>query len=377
MEDLMGESMRILLLGAGTMARQHAAAARALGRAVELHAADPSADAREAFGSAFPEALLHDDVDAMLAEPAREGDLAIVATPPWLHRTHIEAAVRSGRHVLGEKPLLMAEEDLRPVAQLLEETGRVLGCCSVRFLANPATREVARLIEDGELGDVYAVRWLQGFHRMRSGIEWQPESPWFMDRSRNGGGVVMDWAPYDLTILDSLFAPRRVTVLHAAMSQPELSAELAADAVFDVETHAVATLLYEVADGRRIPIHFERQSGSFERDLAESTINGTKGSVSWTCQGWEGAIEIALRNAADEDGKTRVLAPPGEDWFDRAPLFSMIDRLEGRPAHALTGADALFQAAILRALYSAAERGEPVTVERADWAGAPVAPPKS
>ncbi|MBJ17899.1 MAG: Gfo/Idh/MocA family oxidoreductase [bacterium] len=367
----MAQSPRLYLVGAGTMARQHAQASAALARDVDLHAADPSPQARETFAALFPNATLHEDAEAMLASSSEETDLVVIATPPWLHRSYIETASRSGRHVLCEKPLLMNKEDIEAVAETLRETGRLLGCCSVRFLANPANRRVAELVECGELGDIYSVRWLQGSHRLRSGIEWQPESPFFLDKSRNGGGVVMDWAAYDLCILQDILHPHTIRVLHATMTQPELPAEPAPTTVFDVETHAVATLLYECPEGSPIPVHFERQSGSFDRDLSESTINGTRGSVSWSCMGWEGDIELCLRNAEEEQGKAQILAPPAEGWFDRAPLGAMLDLIEGRPHHALVGADALFQAAVLRAIYEAAETGREVVVERDAFADVP------
>jgi predicted dehydrogenase len=370
----MSDSLRLFLVGAGTMARQHAEAAQALGRELQLHAADPSHEAREDFATLFPKAELHEDAEAMLAKPAAANDLVIVATPPWLHRAHIESATRSGRHVLCEKPLLMSAEDIEGVAAVLRETGRLLGCCSVRFLSNPATRRVAELVGRGELGELYAARWLQGFHRFRSGIEWQPESPFFLEKARNGGGVLMDWAAYDLCILQDILKPHTIRVLHAKLAQPELPADPAPSGVFDVETHAVATLLYERGDGSTLPVHFERQSGSFDRDLSESTLSGTRGSVSWTCLGWEGDIELCLRNAADEEGKPQILTPPDEGWVDRAPLEEMLNLIEGRRHRALAGADALFQAAVLRAIYQAAETGREVVVRRESFVGVPTQP---
>jgi predicted dehydrogenase len=91
----MSAPLRIDLMGAGTIARQHAEAARASGREIELRAADPSAAARESFAAAFPGTTLFDDVRELLATPAREGDIAIVATPPWLHR-EVSELVRKG-----------------------------------------------------------------------------------------------------------------------------------------------------------------------------------------------------------------------------------------------------------------------------------------
>ena len=370
----MSESLRLFLIGAGTMARQHARAAAALGREVEIHVADPGPDARSGFAARFPDARLYEEAESMLGTASEEGDLVVVATPPWLHRAHVELAARSGRHVLCEKPLLTSTEDIEAVAETLRETGRLLGCCSVRFLANPANRRVAELVRSGELGEIYAVRWLQGARRFRSGIEYQPGSSFFLDRSRNGGGVVMDWAAYDLCILQDILGAHTIRVLHARMAQPELPSDPPPPSVFDVETHAVATLLFERAEGAPVPVHFERQSGSFERDLSESTLTGTRGSTSWTAMGWDGDIELTLRNAADEEGKTQRLSPPGEGWVDYAPLHEMLNLIEGRPHRALAGGDALFQARVVRAIYEAAESGREVVVARNLFEGVPTSP---
>ncbi len=260
---------------------------------------------------------------------------------------------------------------MAPIAALMRETGRVLACCSVRFQSNPATERVAQLIAAGELGELYAGRWLQGSHRMRSGIEYQSQSSFFMDKSRNGGGVVMDWAAYDLTTLLRVLQPRAITVLHAAMAQPELPGPAPDGGVFDVETHAVATLLYERADGSQLTLHYERQSGSFERDLDEATLTGTRGSVSWSCMGYEGDITLSLRNADDEEGKLQVFETPEGNWVNHAPLLSTLELLAGRPNRALAGGDALFQISTLRAIYDVAESGKPVTLRRDRYADLP------
>jgi predicted dehydrogenase len=230
---------------------------------------------------------------------------------------------------------------------------------------------VCELIQKEQLGEIYSVELRQRQQRMRSGIEWQPESRWFLDKSKNGGGCLMDWSAYDLAILHEILQPRAITVAHASIAQPELPAELPTGTVFDVETHGLATLIYERDDGSRVPVQYERSSGSFEPDVAEATVTGLRGSVSWTSMGFDGKLELSLRNASDEAGETRSFAPPGELWFARAPLYEMLNLLEGLPHHAVAGADALFQAAVLCAIYRTAETGTPVTMRREQFANVP------
>ncbi len=370
----MSRTIGIHMLGAGTMAREHAIAVRALDRPVEVHVADPSAAARQAFAADFPEFSYHEDPEAMLAAPAREGDIAIVATPPWLHREQIERAARSGRHVLCEKPLLLSAQDITPVADVLRETGRLLVCCSTRFMPNPATLHVRDLVSAGRLGEIYAVRWRHGTQRQRPGIEYQVGSRWFLDAAKNGGGCLMDWAAYELAILRDLLEPRAITVAQAAMARPEVPADLPKGVRFDVETHVMATLVFDCANGSRVPVQYERASASFNPDFEEASISGSLGSVAWDWLGLGSEIELTLRDASNEAGKTESFTAPGKHWLHDAPLHEMLAALEGRPHRAVVGGDALFQIATMRAIYRSAREGVPVTVSRADFADLPRGP---
>jgi hypothetical protein len=114
-------------------------------------------------------------------------------------------------------------------------------------------------------------------------------------------------------------------------------------------------------------VRYERASASFEPAVEEATITGIRGSVSWTCMGYRGKLELTHRDAVDEEGRTHSFAPPGKSWFARAPLYETLNLLEGRPHCAIHGGDALFQAAALCAIYRAAEKGAPVTVRREDF----------
>ena len=63
--------IRIYLIGAGVIARHHAAATRNLPAPVELHVTDFSQPAIEEFVQQYPQAIAHNDLTSMLAEQAR------------------------------------------------------------------------------------------------------------------------------------------------------------------------------------------------------------------------------------------------------------------------------------------------------------------
>src|SRR5688500_15659364 len=111
--------IRIFLLGAGVIARHHAAAALdadVLPGGAELHVADPNAAAAAAFLLEFPDAIAHPDVTSMLSLAAEPTDIAVIATPPFAHRDLVLEALESGRHVLCEKPLALTADEGREMA---------------------------------------------------------------------------------------------------------------------------------------------------------------------------------------------------------------------------------------------------------------------
>lgn len=161
----------------------------------ELRVADPSSATLADFVALYPDATSFGTVDEMLAsETAAEDDVVIVATPPFAHRQPAIAALESGRHVLCEKPLAMSADEAEDMLRVAGSGGRLLGACSTRF-----RREA---LASGALGAIYRVTLVNRWDRSISGIEFQTASTWFLDASRSGSGVLMDWGPYDISSLD-------------------------------------------------------------------------------------------------------------------------------------------------------------------------------
>ena len=97
----------VYLIGAGVIARHHAAALAKLPPNVRLIVTDAHAVALDAFCAEFPQARRAAGVETMLAEPAAPDDIVVVATPPATHFPLARMALESGRNVLCEKPLAL------------------------------------------------------------------------------------------------------------------------------------------------------------------------------------------------------------------------------------------------------------------------------
>jgi predicted dehydrogenase len=356
--------MRLYLVGAGVIARTHVAAAAKLGEDVELHVADPAPGALDDFVAAHSPADSYASADDMLASsPARDDDIVVIATPPAAHAATALAALRSGRHVLCEKPLAMNSGEAEQLLRASREAGRMLGVCSTRFRGLPHTEAVKQVIASGRLGDLYAMTFATKWARSRAGIEYQPASRWFLDSSVSGGGVAMDWGPYDMSTLFDLLDPVRVEVRDAWIAQPRTSAD-PADVTFDIETDVGAALRFTRRDGSVMPVAFARATGTHASETAHAELSGTLGAVHWTP--FDSSRPVFVRTDAG-DGTVReeeVAPPPRSDIavFDR-PLVAFVDAMRGRPSHAVIGERAVGEFLVLRGLYRAARTSEPQTVE--------------
>ncbi|MFN8525580.1 MAG: Gfo/Idh/MocA family oxidoreductase [Chloroflexota bacterium] len=80
-------------------------------------------------------------------------DAVSVATPDFLHREPVIAALRAGVHVLCEKPLAMTTDDAAAMIQAARAAGRILMVNhSMRWIPHYAA--LKRQVESGELGQV-------------------------------------------------------------------------------------------------------------------------------------------------------------------------------------------------------------------------------
>ena len=168
----------------------------------------------------------------------REIEAVIVATPPVAHREHTTMALAAGKHVLCEKPFALNASEAQEMLETAEEQGRFLAVCSgrERFGIGPATAR--RLIESGELGDVYHVR-SSGYRLRGRPISDNPNAgPWFVDKSQAGGGALIDIGVYHLDqVLWLLGFPRVTDVLCSTYYGVGVPAS--SPLVQNVEDHAV------------------------------------------------------------------------------------------------------------------------------------------
>jgi predicted dehydrogenase len=355
---------RVLIAGAGAIAHFHAAAARTLTPPPPIMAADPSDDSRANFQKAFPEAVVLRSVEELFATPAAGSEVAIVATPPFLHFPHAMAALKSGRHILVEKPLVIEAADAEALLAEAQSRGLELACCSSRFSSRPITGEIRRRVFAGEIGEGWRVRWQVRGNGI-PGIGYQPESRWFLDRSKAGGGSLLDWGCYDLAIWTEIFRPVKISVDAAWIGFPRRGETVPDGIVFDVEHQVTAHLRLHLEDERVVPVFFERSSTGYGGDLHIMQIEGARGCLDWDAIDFQGhKIRWFHENAPGDHvvDETAFEGTPDEPHFHHRPLLALAKRLSEHPSPDISGCQAVFNFLVLDAVYQVAREGKPQSI---------------
>lgn len=153
-------SLRIGMIGCGGISEYHLRADQALGLdVVALCDTDPArADARRA--AFYPKATVFPDVASLLADDSF--DVVDIATHPRERVALVEAALRSRKHVLSQKPFALDLADARRLIDLASSCERKLAVNQNGRWA-PHFSYLTQAIRAGIIGDVtsidFSVQW--------------------------------------------------------------------------------------------------------------------------------------------------------------------------------------------------------------------------
>ena len=133
------------------------------------------------------------DYHEILDDP--EIEAVSVCTPNNMHAPITIDFLKAGKNVLCEKPAARTFEEASTMLKAQHETGKVLNIGVVnRF--NDGVNQIKKLIDQGELGEVYQVYVSFRSHRSIPGLGGA-----FTTKAIAGGGVLIDWGVHFLDIV--------------------------------------------------------------------------------------------------------------------------------------------------------------------------------
>jgi predicted dehydrogenase len=334
------------IVGAGKIVETfHLPAWAAVPDARVMAICDPRVDAAQKLASRFGIAKVYPSVEAMLLDVSL--DAVDICSPHRLHREHAALALEAGLHCLIEKPFATSAADAQAIADLAHARNRVVMCAQhQRF--RPPSMLLKRMIEAGDLGEIYCVRVDAMSAR---GVPRQVSNS-FTDATLSDGGPLIDQGSHGIDIAWWLMGCPRPLSAYAMTSNTTVpSAGRTPDGaewdVYSVEDFAVGILTF--ADNRSITIHTSYYANCRE-DRFDCEIFGTLGGAVWP---------DLIVTRPDGNGVTREIIQPEHEHkasVEELCHFSSLVRNASTPVVPLEQSVRLVT--MLEALYRSAEIGD-------------------
>ncbi|MDQ3146188.1 MAG: Gfo/Idh/MocA family oxidoreductase [Actinomycetota bacterium] len=278
----------------------------------------------------FEEVLARDDI--------RVVDLC---TPPAAHLGQITAALRAGKDVVCEKPLVASLADVDELAGVGAETsGSLMPIFQYRF--GNGLQKVRALVDAGVAGPVRTssveVAW-----RRRADYY---AVPWRGRWATELGGVLLSQAVHALDMLTYVVGPPARVFCRASTRVNAIEVEDCAAASLEMADGSLATVAANLGSAQEITRH----RFHFERFSAESGTSAYESSS----DPWEITPD-------DPDAAAAIAAVVGhwtarpEGWWGQFERYA--DALDGDAALPVTLTDARASIEVITALYASARTG--------------------
>jgi predicted dehydrogenase len=277
----LNRKLRMALVGGGQGAfigRVHCTAAVLDNRAA-LVAGALSSNAERAKASApdydIPQDRAYGSYQELIDSEKARGDDGVdfisIATPNHTHYEIAKAAVEGGFNVICDKPLTFDLAQAEDLMKIVENSG-VVFAVTHNYTGYPLVRQAREMIQNGELGEIQAVRvsYIQGWLRTRLETDDHKQAAWRTDPARSGAaGCFGDIATHAFNLA------RYMTSVFPESVSCNLKTFESGRVLDDYGTAVVRT-----EQGGLWTVTASQISHGRENDVSIE-IDGTKGALSW------------------------------------------------------------------------------------------------
>lgn len=307
--------IRLLIVGAGGMARQHALYFRMEDGVEMVGVVDPLEDKRSSFAEEHEIARQFADLDSAIAWD--QFDAAAVVTPDAMHHPAAMALLEARKHVFCEKPLATTYELAAEMTAEAQSRG-VINMVNLTYRGSPALQRAREMVRAGEIGEIrhfeasYLQSWLVGHHWG----DWRTEDRWLWRLSSGHGshGVIGDIGIHILDFATYACANPVVWMESRAKTFHKADGNRIGDYLLDANDSFAVSV--ELANGALGVIHATRWATGFANTL-RLDIFGSRGGLQVTTDG--GKSRLGICAGADIDTLTwrEVSCPPVDNVYHR------------------------------------------------------------
>jgi predicted dehydrogenase len=210
------------------------------------------------------------EIEAALSAEERV-DFISVATPNHTHFPIAKAALEAGFNVICDKPMTFDLAQAEELQGIVEKSGAVFALTH-NYTGYPLVRAARQMIQDGELGEIQAIRsnYIQGWLRSRLEQDDQKQAAWRTDPKKSGAaGAFGDIGThaYNLSRYITGLIPEEISC-NLKIFAPGRKLDDYGHAVIRFDNGALGTVTAsQISHGRENDLFIE--------------IDGTEGAISW------------------------------------------------------------------------------------------------
>jgi predicted dehydrogenase len=344
----MADTIRVGIMGGGWPGQQHAKGYEAAGGFKVVGIADLIPARRERMAAEHTVTKFFADGKEMLAD--KDIDAISICLPTFLHAPMAIAALKAGKHVVCEKPPAVSAKEAKQIEAAAKKAGKVvLYAVQRRFGGHEQAAKQA--IAKGYAGDVYHAR--AGWMRTR-GVP--IGTGWFTDKSRSGGGALIDIGVHALDLAWYMLGQPKPTSAFG-VTQSRFASLARQDVKYDVEDAAFALIRFEGGKSLELSTSWAmnqppQQQGTFCR------VHGDKGAVDvYTPNG-----AVIYRNFdAKGESKPTPLKPP-KMILHTAMMRHFRECILGKAQPIIGAAEGSQLMAMIDGIYKSAATGKSVEI---------------
>ena len=219
--------MKVCIVGFGAIGEVHAEHLMAVDKAELYAVCDIQRDRLDLAAEKYT-LIAYSDYDTCLED--ENIDCVHICTPHYLHFEMIEKALKKGKYVVCEKPVVMTSEQLSNLNKL---DGAERVCVVMQNRLNPCVIKMKEIISSGKLGKVNAIK---GFVTWQRTQEYYDSASWRGRWSTEGGGVLINQSVHTLDLM--CYLAGKVKEVRSAMANFALPS-------IEVEDSCMARLVFE------------------------------------------------------------------------------------------------------------------------------------
>jgi predicted dehydrogenase len=364
------DRVRLGVVGVGNIAPLNLAGYLEHERCDVVALCDPRSEVAEQRAREWDVPRIYTTLEDVLADP--EVDALEILTPTHLHKDHVIAAARAGKHVSCQKPMANSVADGRAMLAAADEAGIVFRI-SECFYHYPPLVEARRLIAEGAVGTptMLRIKTVVGDTDSAFQAALDPAGyEWRFD-NRSPGGHLFDDVVHKYAVALWLF-PESISSVQAVVRPGALFFEAPTAAIFEYEREdLLGTMEVTHAPHMRLRTRYYGADEVFE-------VQGTDGFV-WVTRATGEMLDLPPLLLHRPDGTTVAFSNLDADWGTgfRLASHAFIDALLEGTQPEMSGQRAIEVLQLCFAVYQASSTRSPVDPASIEDAASPPWWPKS